>query len=307
MSDILGASTDDDWVMIDIIDSLALLHGNDVYDEFFYVLSSKRFGAETAALHWKNIVSHISSIIRTHYHHQGFLPAVLHYMQHEAEIISNPRLLEADYITNIQRSSITDGLTGLFNQTFFKISLSKIINQARHHDMPPFAVVFFDLDHFKHYNDTSGHLAGDRVLKRVAEILLENLRECDISSRYGGEEFALILPQTTRVLAYNVAQRIRKAVEDEKFPGQENLPSGNLTISGGIAEYPLDADSAAELIETADAELYKAKIRRNSIYPCEENRRKSVRRPLRSVVKLSPGSRRRLRTGLSLDVSGICQ
>lgn len=299
---ILRKSADDDSAMIDAVESLASLQGNDVYDEFFYVLTSKRFGPETAAIHWKNIVSHIHSVIRPRYRHQGFLPAVLHYMKRETGVMSDPRFLEADYITNIRRSSITDGLTGLCNQMFFKISLSKIINQAQHHAVPPFVVVMFDLDHFKHYNDTSGHLAGDRALKRVAEIFLENLRECDIASRYGGEEFALLLPQTTRVLASNVAQRIRQAIEAEVFPGQEFLPSGNLTISGGIAEYPQDANEASALIEIADAELYKAKIRRNSIYPAAENRRKSVRRPLRSLVELTQ-FKDNLRAGISIDVS----
>ena len=154
-------------------------------------------------------------------------------MQREADILVNPRFIEADYIANIQRSSITDGLTGLYNQTFFKISLSKLIN----------------------------------------------------------------------VLASNVAQRIRLAIEAEIFPGQERLSSANLTISGGIAEYPHDAENAEALIEIADAELYKAKIRRNCIYPSEENRRVSTRRPLRSLVKLSPDKDGDPRTGISLDVS----
>jgi len=303
VSGILRTPAADDRAMIDYVESLTSLHGSDVYDEFFYVLTGKRFGAETAIKHWNKIISHVASVVRPRYRHQGFLPAVLHYIRWETNIMSNPRFLEADYITNIQRSSVTDGLTGLYNQTFFKSSLAKIISQSRHHAVSPFAVVFFDLDHFKHYNDTSGHLAGDRALKRVADILLENLRESDIASRYGGEEFALLMPQTSRVLAFNVAQRIRQAVEAEMFPGQEHLPSGNLTISGGIAEYPQDAEDSGTLIEVADTELYKAKIMRNCIYPDEENRRSSIRRPLRSLVKLSSHKESLPRSGISLDVS----
>ena len=303
ITEILRTSVADDREMLDAIESLASENGEDTYDEFFYVLTGKRFGAGTAVKHWRKIILHVYTVIRPSYCHEGFLPSVLHYMQREADILVNPRFIEADYIANIQRSSITDGLTGLYNQTFFKISLSKLINQASHHTVPPFAVILFDLDHFKQYNDTSGHLAGDHALKRVANILLENLRESDIASRYGGEEFALLMPHSSRVLASNVAQRIRLAIEAEIFPGQERLSSANLTISGGIAEYPHDAENAEALIEIADAELYKAKIRRNCIYPSEENRRVSTRRPLRSLVKLSPDKDGDPRTGISLDVS----
>jgi diguanylate cyclase (GGDEF)-like protein len=303
VAEILCTSATDDRVMINAVESLAALHGNKTYDEFFYALTGKRLGAQTAADCWGNIVSHISSVITPRYSHQGFLPSAMHYMQRVACVISDPRFLEADYIANIQRSSITDGLTGLYNQTFFKSSLSKLINQSRYHAETPFSVVMFDLDHFKEYNDSSGHLAGDHALKRIADIIIENLRESDIASRYGGEEFALLLPHTSRVLASSVAHRIRLDVEVEFFAGQEQLPSGNLTISGGIAEYPHDAADTEALIKFADTELYKAKVMRNSIYPAEKNRRKSPRLPLRTLVEFSSGTDNKLRSGISLDVS----
>lgn len=303
MAGILRISGENDSEIIDAVESLASIHGGDAYNEFFYVLTSKRFNAEAAVLHWKSIVSHVSSVISPSYRHQGLLPTALHYMQRKADIIFDPRLLEADYIENIQRSSITDGLTGLYNQTFFKISLLKIIQQSRRHEVAPFSVVIFDLDHFKHYNDSRGHLAGDQVLKRVAEIILQNIRESDVAVRYGGEEFALLLPQATRIYATVVAQRIRQAIEAERFFGQEQLPSGNLTISGGVAEFPHDAEDTDALIEFADAELYKAKARRNCIYPIGKDRRSSFRHPVRSLVEFSPDQERRIRPGLSFDVS----
>lgn len=218
-------------------------------------------------------------------------------------MMSDPRFIEADYVANIPCSSISDGLTSLYNQTFFKISLAKMVRQASRHDLPPFAVVLFDLDHFKHYNDSCGHLAGDQALRRVAAIILENIRESDVAARYGGEEFALLLPHATRVYAANVAQRIRRAIEAEVFPGQEHLPSGNLTVSDGVAEYPLDAEDADVLIEIADTELYKAKTRRNCIYPTGDDRRCSFRRPVRSLVEFSACSDGSFRSGMSLDVS----
>lgn len=303
LAGILRTSAADGWALVDSVDSLAATHGNEVYDEFFFVLTRKRLGVETAVQHWKSLGPHLSSVIAPLYQRQGFLPAVLHYMQREASLMSDPRLIESDYFANIQRSSITDGLTTLYNQTFFKVSVSKMIQQALRHAMPPFAIVLFDLDHFKHYNDSCGHLAGDQALKLVARIMQQNIRESDIAARYGGEEFALLLPQATRVYAANVAQRIRRAVEAEVFVGQEFLPSGNLTISGGVAEYPLDAEHADELIEIADAELYKAKGRRNCIYPASEDRRNGFRRQVRSLVEFSPSVDNGFRPGISLDVS----
>ena len=303
LSGLLRESTSDDWALIEAIDTLASTHGDDVYDEFFYVLIRKRFGAETAVMHWKSIIPLISSVIAPPYVHKGFLPTVLHYMQREAVILSNPRFFEADYFDNIQRSSITDGLTGLYNQTFFKITLTKMIQQARRHEMSPFAIVLLDLDHFKQYNDACGHLAGDHALKQVASIIQQSIRESDIAVRYGGEEFAILLPQATRIYAANVAEPIRQAIEAALFVGQEHLPSRNLTISGGIAEYPLDAVDAEALIQIADDELYKAKSRRNCIYPAGEERRNGFRSPVRSLVEFAEPVDNNFRPGMTYDIN----
>ncbi len=303
LASLLHISSDDDWSLIDSVKSLATDHGDEVYDEFFYVLTHMRFGVETARHHWNSIIQHVASVITPRYHNQGFLPTVLHYMHRMTGTMNDPRFLEADYIGNIQRSSITDGLTALYNQTFFKITLEKMIQQSRRHSMPPFAVVLFDLDHFKEFNDSCGHLKGDHVLKRVAHIIQHNIREGDIAVRYGGEEFALLLPQATRVYATNIAQRIRRAIEAEVFTGQEHLSSGNLTISGGVAEFPLDAGSTNALIECADAELYKAKSRRNCVYPAGDDRRLCFRRQVRSLVEFAQCQESSYRSCISLDVS----
>ncbi|MBK5273468.1 MAG: GGDEF domain-containing protein [Desulfuromonadales bacterium] len=303
IANILHSCARDDQAVIAAVNSLAMLHGHDAYDEFFYVLTRKRFGASLSSQYWKRITDHVDRLIRPEYRGQGFLPAILHFLQYEADVSTSPLLIESDYIENIRHSSITDGLTGLYNQSFFKASLQKQIHRAQRHPLTFFSIVLFDMDHFKEFNDTAGHLAGDHVLQRVADIIREGLRESDIAARYGGEEFALLLPQTSRAMARKVAQRIRIAIERELFAGQEQLSSENLTISGGIAEYPYDAESADTLIEFADLELYKSKTRRNSIYPNEDDRRRGIRLPVRSLVEYLSPDHGSFRPGLTFNVS----
>lgn len=304
LAEILCDHVGDDEYLITAINNLAKQHGDEVYSEFFYLLTRKRFCKSQASKHWKRIVPHVDSVIAPQYRHQGLLLSFLHYLHRETGVISDPRLVESEYIDNILATSTTDGLTGLYNQTFFKNCLTKLIQQFRRNSMPELSLVLFDLDHFKHYNDTNGHLAGDRALKRVAEVLSQNLREGDLAARYGGEEFALVLPHTSKVQASAVAQRIRQAIEHIRFPGQNLLPSGNLTISGGIATFPVDACEAEGLIEQADCELYNAKNHRNCISPDTTERRKAIRRPIRSLVELMDKSKgAAIRSALSLDVS----
>jgi diguanylate cyclase (GGDEF)-like protein len=305
ITSMLRSSTEDDWALIEGMEFLAATHGNVVYDEFFFVLTQTRFGPEKAFSHWNNVISHVSSVITTQYIHQGLLPTIIHYLQKKTGVISDPRFLESNYIDNIQRSSITDGLTGLYNQTFFKNTLSKLISQLRRHGGPPLSVVLFDLDHFKHYNDTLGHLAGDHALKNTATIINKSLRDSDIAARYGGEEFALLLPQTSRTMAQKVANRIRQAIEKASFQGQELTPSKNLTISGGVAELSKGVDNVEALIEAADRELYKAKSRRNCICPNVDDRRRGIRRSVRSLVECAPNGEPAFRPALSVDISEV--
>lgn len=160
----------------------------------------------------------------------------------------------------LSRLIITDEKTQLFNFRYFKSQLhQEFIRARRFHE--PFSVIMVDVDKFKHYNDTNGHLLGDEVLKKVARLIRQECRETDVPARFGGEEFALLLPRTDKDEAKAVAERIRRAVEDEVFINQEKQPGGNLTVSLGVATFPNDATSEEELIGVADIALYEAKSR----------------------------------------------
>lgn len=149
----------------------------------------------------------------------------------------------------LTQEAMTDLLTGLTNRRSLDLSMSQWI-AAR----VPFSVIVLDVDKFKFVNDTYGHLAGDEVLRQVAEVLTANIRPGDVCARYGGEEFVLLLPRTRPEDAYNVAERIRQTLEKSKVP----LPM-QVTSSQGIAHYPTNGRTREELLGKADEALYTAK------------------------------------------------
>lgn len=159
---------------------------------------------------------------------------------------------------SFKQQAITDGLTSLYNRRFFNEELEREIARSYRHFLR-MSLILLDVDHFKTYNDTNGHQAGDLVLKKVAAILRNETRVCDMECRYGGEEFALILPETNKAQALTIAEKLRRQIEETEFPQQEKQPLGNLTASLGVSTFPDDAVNSKDLIDTADAGLYKAK------------------------------------------------
>lgn len=167
--------------------------------------------------------------------------------------IENARLYE-----KVKAMAIRDGLTGLYNRRHFEAALNaEILRALRYHD--PVSLIFLDVDYFKNYNDSQGHLKGDELLKELAGLVLKRIRATDIVCRYGGEEFTIILPSTNKERAKTVAQDIRARVEAHPFPNRIDQPAGMVTISLGISECPADGKSSVEIIKRADEALYRAK------------------------------------------------
>jgi diguanylate cyclase (GGDEF)-like protein len=172
----------------------------------------------------------------------------------------------AQLYTDAKSHSITDGLTGLFNHRYFQERL-RVEESRSHRHRHPFSVIMMDIDYFKHYNDVCGHPTGDKVLRIIAQLIKVEVRDIDISARYGGEEFVLILTETDKRGAWKVAERIRKKIEDHKFPHGQVQPQRRLTVSIGVASYPEDADNRKDLVERADEALYMAKqAGRNQVF-----------------------------------------
>jgi diguanylate cyclase (GGDEF)-like protein len=165
--------------------------------------------------------------------------------------------------------AITDRLTGLYNFGYFLDRLKEEKMRAeRYHRL--LSLIIFDIDHFKKYNDANGHPAGNEVLKKIAEILKAEAREVDIVARYGGEEMVIILPETSRKRAAELADRIREKVASATFSKMESQPLKKLTLSAGVATYPVDAANEESLIKKADSSLYVAKSQgRNQVVSFE--------------------------------------
>jgi diguanylate cyclase (GGDEF)-like protein len=168
-------------------------------------------------------------------------------------VMTSQRLQEAN--KRLQEASITDELTGLYNRRYLYEILESEIDRMRRHKRD-LSVVMFDIDCFKDYNDNYGHLEGDKVLKRFGRLLKDNTRKSDISCRYGGEEFVLLLPETRKNEAYTISDKIRRLFSEEPFSiGSEIV---YCTISGGISQLR-DEYLPEAFLKSADARLYKAK------------------------------------------------
>lgn len=154
--------------------------------------------------------------------------------------------------------AIRDGLTNLFNHRYFQEALSKEVSRYERYGTP-FSLLFLDVDNFKNFNDTNGHVQGDKLLRRAASLMMNNIRLVDCAARYGGEEFVVILPETERQHAIDTANKIRLAIYNHHFEGRESQPGGHVSVSIGVAVFPEDGAQAADLLKSADDALYQAK------------------------------------------------
>lgn len=154
--------------------------------------------------------------------------------------------------------SYTDDLTGIYNHRFFIQQLTLEVERQRRYPTA-LSLLMIDIDYFKHYNDINGHLAGDQVLRQIANLLQQGVRQSDIVARYGGEEFAAILIHAEREKAREIAERIRRIVAETPFPNERQQPNQNLTVSIGIATFSPTISTVTDLIREADHALYRAK------------------------------------------------
>jgi diguanylate cyclase (GGDEF)-like protein len=176
----------------------------------------------------------------------------------------------------LEQLSTTDSLTGLFNRKHLmeKLDLELGRSDRYQHD---FTLLIIDIDHFKRYNDTYGHLAGDEVLRRMGTTLKESIRKSDYAARYGGEEFIVLLPETGAEAGAQMAERIRRKMAEEEMGTDTNRT--NVTISAGVASFPDYGENAETLIRNADEALYEAKRRgRNQIIIAGDRQKEKKRK-----------------------------
>jgi diguanylate cyclase (GGDEF)-like protein len=157
----------------------------------------------------------------------------------------------------LERLSVTDRLTELYNHGFFQLRLEEEFQRSKRYGHP-LSLIMIDIDDFKEFNDTHGHPRGDRVLKEVSEVIRSALRDVDVAARYGGEEFVVVLPETPCEGARQVAERIRAGVERVSHAVGDRTAVG-MTVSVGVATFTGDAETSGELLEMADAAMYSGK------------------------------------------------
>ena len=181
----------------------------------------------------------------------GYLTQVFNDMVHR---LRRSREELAERNRELERLSVTDLLTGLHNRRYLIEAFEKEIQRADRHERP-FCVVMLDVDRFKQFNDTHGHLAGDQVLVSLGRVLKDATRDLDVLARYGGEEFIALLPECDLENGLRAAERIRARLAKESFE------HGPITISIGVAEFPMHGETPAAVIGAADAALYEAKAK----------------------------------------------
>lgn len=157
-----------------------------------------------------------------------------------------------------QLMSITDPLTGLHNRRYLEARLTEELSRSKRYEYP-LSFMMIDIDDFKLYNDRNGHQAGDRALEITAQCLRAALRKVDVASRYGGEEFSILLPQTTLQEAGVLADRIRRKILSAQFPHGKSQPLGAVSVSIGLSTFSASLDSAEAIVRAADRALYHAK------------------------------------------------
>jgi diguanylate cyclase (GGDEF)-like protein len=160
-------------------------------------------------------------------------------------------------VLRIQELSITDDCTGLYNARHLFTVLAEELHRSARFGYE-FTLLFLDLDHFKRVNDQFGHLVGSKLLAQVGECLRENLRLVDAAFRYGGDEFAILLPQTSREAGLRVARRVARVFHQRRWLPVEDFPI-DLRASVGIATYPVDGTTAQDIVQRADDMMYSVK------------------------------------------------
>ena len=176
----------------------------------------------------------------------------------------------ANQVSRMKTTAEMDGLTRIYNKKHMEQALNELVYRAacaaydqrsagQAQPAQALSVFLFDIDNFKNYNDTNGHLAGDKLLQQLAGLVSDAVRKDDIFGRFGGEEFLLVMPHTNAVQGMAAAEKVRALLANHPFPFAEKQPLQRISVSGGVAEYPNHGLDAAGLLHAADEALYEAK------------------------------------------------
>ncbi|MCW8131383.1 MAG: diguanylate cyclase [Planctomycetota bacterium] len=280
------------------------------YSDLIYTLTNLRYEEKEARVLWVNLLTHKMEMSDRLDRNVGIRVAALDYFKNILGALDDVKIIDASSYIETAQLAVTDGLTGVFNHRYFQDRLLRDINRAKE-EGGFVSLLMIDIDYFKQYNDVNGHIAGDVALKEVASVLRRNLKKDDLVARYGGEEFAVILVGLSRDQARLVAERIRTVIAQIDFPNEKILPTGNLTISIGLAEFPSDALERGDLIAAADRALYIAKRsgkNRVCLAPREQRRERRITKMLKVSFRHSENLDEAPMEATTADLSmgGVC-
>jgi diguanylate cyclase (GGDEF)-like protein len=276
---------EDDTRLIKELDTLITQEGSQVCSFIFQILTNLDLNSSEAAEHWQKVVTHCRALSSTLGREINLRTAVCDYFCSVNKSLHNPKIIEIHLFEKAAKSSTFDSLTGLLNRNAFDEALNREISRAKRYDSD-LSLLFLDLDDFKHVNDSFGHMAGDEVLKRVAQIIMTEKRSEDIAARYGGEEITILLPETGKADGWLLGERVRKTLAKTiiTFDGK----TIQMTLSGGLASFPIDANDGAALLKHADKAMYRAKsFGKNNISLYSMDKRRNIRIEYSTSVELS--------------------
>jgi diguanylate cyclase (GGDEF)-like protein len=272
----------DDETFIERVNALYGERGIEVLVALFRLLAGIDMPPKQCAAHWEGFLLHRKTLAQRLGRNLDLTAALCDYLRFSTSLLNHPRLIDAGHFEEMLEGSINDKLTGLFNRRYFDEIFSQQVALAERY-RNDFTILFLDIDDFKELNDTYGHLAGDRALAAVAQIIAREKRTSDVAARFGGEEFVVLMPHTDNISGFVFAERLRLEIEAMRIPFED--VTLNLTVSGGIASFPLNTENPRQLVQLADSAVYLAKgAGKNTIAHYKEEKRRYLRVKIQQPV-----------------------
>ena len=265
----------DDDVFIDELNKLVENNGEETYRIVIQILTDQDLESGEAKKNWVEIITHRENISNALGRKISLMTAITDYLGSYKESLKDHKIVEISTYEKAIKESTHDNLTGLFNKAYFRNALNQHLSLAKRNNTD-LSILFLDIDDFKEINDTLGHHAGDDILKNVALLINQELRSSDIAARFGGDEFVIFMPNTYKTNALVLSERLREAILQK--PIQIKDKNIQITMSGGVAGFPVDAKNVQDLLNLADSALYRAKgAGKNNISLFVEDKRRFLR------------------------------
>jgi diguanylate cyclase (GGDEF)-like protein len=272
------------------LSSLAQAHQDkEVYRNYFYLLTHLEFEEADAVRHWNEFKDYHTRFEKDLGYPIDTRITTLSYFINENKQLINPKIIEMKVFQSTQDKVILDELTSLYNYRHFRQRIVAEMQGAVDRE-EMLSLIIIDIDNFKHINDDYGHLAGDGILRQIATLMKSEISNRGETFRYGGEEFAVIIPRAGKQEVYDITNKLCEKIAEHAFINENSAPRHQMSVTAslGIAAYPQDCDNSDSLIENADKALYSAKgSGKNIVCLYSENQRRTKRLDLSVRGELS--------------------